>query len=314
MKYNLKNDVIFKDFFSKRGNEAFLIDFLEALLKVKIETIKIEQEVDLGRFSPKEKAGSLDIQAVLNDGIIVDIEMQVDDKHNIVARTMFYAAKQITRLTPKGEEYKNIKKIIMINILNYELFPFETYITKTVNVMDKHRDYVVIDGVEWYFIELPKFRRSHPDMNEKVNQWLAVIDDMDEELIEMAEQKNQLLRKVKVEFLELSGDEETRRLEELKDKWERDYKSGVSYAMEEGMKKGLIEGLEQGLERGIEQGIERGLEKGIEQGLEQGIEQGQQNKSIEIAKEMLKNEEDIEKIIKYTKLTREEIEKLSKMN
>ncbi len=270
MKYNLKNDVIFKAFFSRKGNEVFLIDFLEALLEVKIETIKIEQEVDLGRFSPQEKAGSLDIQAVLNDGIVVDIEMQVDDRHNIVARTMFYAAKQITRMTPKGEEYENIKKVIMINILNYELFPFENYITKTINVMDEHREYVVIDGVEWYFIELPKFRRSRPDMDNKVNQWLAVIDDVDKELIEMAESKNQLLRKVKAEFVELSGDEETRRLEELKDKWERDYKSGISYARKEGKKEN----------------------------------------SIEIAKEMLKNKIDIDLIIKCTGLTQEEIEQI----
>ena len=38
-KYNLKNDIIFKTFFSRKGNEKFLIDFLEALLKIKIEEI-----------------------------------------------------------------------------------------------------------------------------------------------------------------------------------------------------------------------------------------------------------------------------------
>lgn len=35
-KYNLKNDIIFKAFFSRKGNEIFLIDFLEALLNIKI--------------------------------------------------------------------------------------------------------------------------------------------------------------------------------------------------------------------------------------------------------------------------------------
>ena len=290
MKYNLKNDVLFKTFFSRKGNEEFLIDFLEALLNIKIETIKIEQEVYLGRFSPEEKTGSLDIQAILNDGAVVDIEMHVDDRHNIVARSLFYATKQVTRLTPKGAEYANIKKIIMVNILNYDLFPVENYITKTAIVMDKHRDYVVSDGIEWYFIELPKFRKSHPDMDQKINQWLAIIDDVDEELIEMAEKKNQLLKKAKVEFVELSGDEETRRLEELKDKWVRDYNSGVSYAKKEGM------------------------EEGLQKGLEQGVKEGKKNNSFEIAKEMLENGETIEKIIKYTKLTREEIEQLKDKN
>ena len=39
-------------------------------------------------------------------------------------------------------------------------------------------------------------------------------------------------------------------------------------------------------------------------------EQGEENKSIEIAKKMLKDGLDIEIIIKYTGLTKEEIEKL----
>ena len=46
-KYNLKNDIIFKTFFSRKGNEIFLIDFLEALLKIKIEEIQVKEEVNL---------------------------------------------------------------------------------------------------------------------------------------------------------------------------------------------------------------------------------------------------------------------------
>ena len=41
-KLNLKNDVIFKTFFSRKGNEEFLIDFLNALLKIEITKIKIK--------------------------------------------------------------------------------------------------------------------------------------------------------------------------------------------------------------------------------------------------------------------------------
>ena len=36
-KLDLKNDIIFKAFFSKKGNEEYLIDFLNALLKVNIK-------------------------------------------------------------------------------------------------------------------------------------------------------------------------------------------------------------------------------------------------------------------------------------
>ena len=67
----------------------------------------------------------------------------------------------------------------MINILNYNILNFSEYISETAIVLDKHREHEVLKGIKWYFIELPKFRRSNPDMNEKLNQWLAIIDDSD---------------------------------------------------------------------------------------------------------------------------------------
>ncbi len=36
-KLNLKNDIIFKAFFSKKGNEKYLKEFLESLLKIHIK-------------------------------------------------------------------------------------------------------------------------------------------------------------------------------------------------------------------------------------------------------------------------------------
>lgn len=38
---SLKNDIVFKAFFAKKGNEKYLKSFLEALLKEKIEKIEI---------------------------------------------------------------------------------------------------------------------------------------------------------------------------------------------------------------------------------------------------------------------------------
>ena len=43
---------------------------------------------------------------------------------------------------------------------------------------------------------------------------------------------------------------------------------------------------------------------------EKGRQEGEKNKAMEIAKEMLNDGEPIEKIIKYSKLTKDEIEKL----
>jgi len=107
-------------------------------------------------------------------------------------------------------------------------------------------------------------------MNEKLNQWLAFIDDYDRGLIKMAEEKNKTLEKARKEMNYLTGEEEVRRLAELREKWEMDYNSEIGHAKREGIKE----------------------------------------KALEVAKKMKEEKLPIELIIKITELTKEEIEKL----
>ena len=277
-KYNLKNDIIFKTFFSRKGNEIFLIDFLEALLKIKIEEIQVKEEVNLETLTVEEKGGRLDLQAKLNDGIIVNIELQIKNHQDIEERTTYYSSKVISRETERGTEYKDITKVIMINILDYELLGFDEYISDTVIVLDKHREYEVLKGIKWYFIELPKFRKQNPNMNEKLNQWLVFLDDYNKEAVKLAEEKNDTLKKARIEMNYLTGDAEVRRLAELREKWEMDRISEIGYAKREGIK--------------------------------EGEKKGKKEKQIEIAKKMIKKGMEIKTVIEITGLDKKEIEKL----
>lgn len=227
--YNLKNDVIFQAFFSRKGNEKFLIDFLNALLKKDIKSIEIREEVNLEKLSREEKGGRLDLQAKLEDGTIISIEMQLKNEYNIEERTTLYSGKVISRETKRGTDYEDINQVIMINILGYNFLEVDDYISETAIVLDKHRDYEVLTGLKWYFIELPKFRKQHPDMNEKINQWLAFIDD-EEEMIKVAEKKNDKLKEARIEMNYLTGDAEVRRIAELREKWEMDRISAINHA------------------------------------------------------------------------------------
>ena len=278
-KYNLKNDIIFKAFFSRKGNEIFLIDFLEALLNIKIDSIKIKEEVNIEQLSVDEKGGRLDLQAKLNDGIIVNIELQMKNNYDIEERTTLYSTKISSREAGRGTDYKNIDKIIMINILGYNLLEFEAYISETVIVLDKHRDYEMLKGIKWYFIELPKFRKKNPDLNNKMDQWICCIDDSNKGAVKMAENNNEVLKKARKELDYLTGDEAVRRLAELRDKWEMDDFFIKKRAREEG---------------------ERAGEK-----------RGEKREKKEIAKNLLKMGIDTSKVIEATGLKKEEVEKLS---
>ena len=284
-KYNLKNDIIFQTFFSRKGNEEFLIDFLNALLKKDIKSIEVREEVNLERLSKEEKGGRLDLQAKLEDGTIISIEMQLRNEYNIEERTTLYSGKVISRETERGTDYEDINQVIMINILGYNFLEVEDYISETAIVLEKHREYEVLTGLKWYFIELPKFRKQNPNMNEKINQWLAFIDDNNREAIKLAEEKNDKLKKARIEMNYLTGEAEVRRLAELREKWEMDRISAINHATRKGKeeRKGRTE-----------------------------RKSGRKEKSIEIAKEMLKIGIPIEQVIQATKLKKEEIEKISK--
>lgn len=286
-KLNLKNDIIFKAFFSRKGNEKYLIDFLNSILKIEITKIEIREEVNLEQLSTREKGGRLDIQATLNDGMIVNVEMQVDDNRNIEQRNDIYEAKTVSRHFPRGGEYQEAKEIVAIYILNYNLFGFDEYILDTVKVLNNHRDYQVNSIMKEYYIQLPKFRESNPDMNNKLNQWLAVIDDTDRGKIEMAKAKNDIIKEAEVEIKYFTASEEAQYLADMRDLWESDVNSRLYDAKEEGLKMGIEERLRTAEEKS-----------------------GEKKNKIKIAKKLLEKNYEIEEIIELTELTEEEIQNI----
>jgi predicted transposase/invertase (TIGR01784 family) len=68
-----------------------------------------------------------------------------------------------------------------------------------------------------------------------------------------------------------------------------------------------VESMLSNVEKVLEKSWEEAEKKGVEKGLQQGLEQAK----VKIAKQMLLDGEDVNKIAKYTGLTREEIDKLS---
>ena len=166
----------------------------------------------------------------------------------------------------------------MINILDYELLKYKEYITETAIVIKEHREYEILKNMKWYFIELPKFRKMKPDMENKLNQWLAIIDGEDRRLIEMAVVRNKTIKEAKNEVEYLTGDEEVKRINELKDKWERDRVSEMNYL------------------------------KSIAQ--KEGLKEGRKEKSIDIAKNMLNKDFPIKEVVSLTGLSEEEVKTL----
>ena len=291
----MKDDIMFKAFFSKKGNERFLKDFLNAILGKDIKIKKVIHDARLEQLTREQKYGVLDLDVELESGEIINIEMQMNNHHNMEKRTTFYASKKITEQLGPNAQYTDLKKIIVIAILNYSFIELPEYVTKTVRVVNKHREYEINNDVNYYYIELEKFRKENPDMKEPINQWLAFIDMERGDLLEMAEKESKVIKQAKESYDVLTGDEEVKRLAEIRLMSHLEEQAALACARE----------------KGAQEGIEKGKKEGIEQGKKEGIEQGKKQAQKEIARKMKEQKIDIKTIMKITGLTEEEIQKNS---
>ena len=275
------NDYIFKKIFSKKGNESILKDFLISVLDIPIQKVETRAEVSLERQIEENKLGRLDILAKLDDSTIVNIEVQILNKYNFIDRTMYYWSGNYYNELRAGEDYKEVKKVIAINILDYEIFEEGPY-HEIARIRRDFKNKILTDKMELHFIQIPKFLKENRGTKTKLEQWMQFISQKDEKEVELAMKENEEIKKANEEYEYLTGDEAERRLALLREEAIRDEKTMLKGSREEG--------------------------------IEIGRKEGKKENKIEIAKNMLKERMDIRTISRLTNLTIEEIENLKENN
>lgn len=279
------NDFVFKKLFAKKGNEDLLIDLLNSILNIKISKIEISKDVTLEKEMINNKLGILDIKATINSSDIINIEMQVQDQNNMIERSLYYWTGLFHENLITGEDYIDNKKVICINILNFNIFedgePHEV-----ARIKRDYKNKILTKKFEIHYIQIPKFIKEHRLQNENAKEenlknWLYFISQ-DSKGVEKAMEENEKIKKANEELEYLSGDEYTRRLAFLRDKAIRDETSRINLAKSEG--------------------------------IQEGIRKGEKQKQKEIAKKMLSMKIDIKTIMEVTNLTEEEIKDINKSN
>ena len=293
-KVSLKNDYIFKKIFAKEENNSKLKDFLEAILNIEIKKV-IVKNPEIPKNMLDEKLAILDIRAEINEDTIIDIEMQVANQYNISERSTIYTAKMITSDVKVSEEYRNMKKTISINILDFNYFKTNTYHNVAHMKFEKIKkeEYVdmgyeeeqetVTEKVEMHFIELPKFVKKNSGTKSKLEQWLWVMVG-EEDKMEKAGKENKEVEKTIDELNTMNLSEEERIMYEEREKAIINYNFGMASAERHGK----------------------------EEGLKEGKREGEEKKKIEIIENMLKLKIDDEIIKKSVNISDEELEKYKK--
>ena len=288
----LTDDYIFKRVFAYKGNESVLKDFLEALLKIEIRGIKITNP-EIIPYEKGEKRGLLDIKAEINDGTMIDVELQMKNEKNTEERATEYMGKMISEQLQVGDSYQKLKKSIVIFITNYNFLNRNSYhsvgrmkFDKTlkdeyVDMGFKIEDEIASKYIEVHYIELPKFKKKELSKFTKLDQWMCIFTQ-NKEGIMLAEKENKEIEKAinTLDFLS-------------KDPKERERHNSIVMAEYNRLVS--------------EQNF---FEEGKEKGRKEGKIEGKREEKIEIVKKMLKEKLSIEMIEKLTGLSKEEIEKI----
>ena len=91
---------------------------------------------------------------------------------------MLHWGKLFNENIAKGDDYKNLKKVITINILDFDYINLEKFHTKFHLWEDESKDYMLTDLVEIHFIELPKFNKLEEKnlKEDRLQRWLTFFE------------------------------------------------------------------------------------------------------------------------------------------
>lgn len=157
--FNPMNDVIFKFIFGKEERKHITIDFLNAILADDlghtIKNIRFEQ-TEMSPNNDNDKLTRLDVACTLDSGEIVDVEVQVVNYKNMQRRTLYYWAQMYLMNLASGHDYGEIKPVITINILHFNLFDDDAphSVWSVCNLKTGQR---LSRDLTLHFLEVPKY-------------------------------------------------------------------------------------------------------------------------------------------------------------
>ena len=277
---------MFKKIFGDSKDQKPLKKLLNCVLGINPKEITILNPEIVGT-SYYNKGTIVDLIVEIEDGTKIGIEMNTNVNKSLINRNLFYMFKIMVQNRKKGSMYKNLEKHIQINFdcEGYHEEPIMRY-----RLMDEKTKDILTDKIEIIRIDVPYFvnkcyNEDVKDLDYK-DRFIGLIGIEDRELLKTITKGDVSMEAIMKKMEDFSVNEEILGAYDAEE-----YRKFVEESIREQHR-------EEGFEEGLEQGIEQGLTKGLEQGI------------LNTAKNMKKENIDIELISKITGLSEEEIKEL----
>ncbi len=281
-------DWAMKKILRQKANFVILEGFLTELLKFDVKIIEI-LESEANQESEDDKFNRVDLLAKNESGELILIEVQYNDEIDYFHRMLYGTSKLITQYIQKGKGYAKVKKVYSINIVYFEIGQGGDYVYHgKTEFKGLHTDDILMPSdiqkrefnintisdiyPEYYILRINQFNDIAKNT---LDEWIYFLKN--EEIKTDFKAKGLNEAKEVLDVLKLDPTE--REIYERKEE-NRRYKESLLYTAEK-------------------------------KGVERGIKRGEKRKAIEIAKNLLLANIDIETVIESTGLTAKEIEELN---
>ena len=296
---SLLTDFGFKRIFGTAPNKDLLINFLNSLFGKEqvIRDVKFLNSENVGDVYTDRKA-IFDVYCENERGEKFIVEMQNAYQKHFKDRSLYYSTFPIKEQAPKGADWDfKLAHVYVVALLNFDMHDDafdEDSISHDVGLLDKQTKRVFNDKLTFKYVEIAKFDKPLDRLRTVYDKWLYALKNLPRLTGRPKELRDRVFDRLfeEAEIAKFS----TQELKEYEDslKAYRDIKNSLDTAME------------QGFEKGREVGREAGLAEGRVEGRAEGIT----SQRLETARSMLADGLPLEKIMRYTGLSKEEIGKL----
>ncbi len=308
--FNPLNDCFVRYFFTDKGGEKVLLDFINAvMISADMKTFKAVEILNPFNLKQhyKDKETIVDVKCITKNGTVVIIEVQLSGNSRFPERILYYWAMNYSKLLKKGEQYDELTPVISINLLNFNLNKKSNNVHSCYMIYDTKNARLLTDHLQIHMIELKKFKFKDNNLPKDLNCWLGFFttNNMEEYMSEIVKEKP-IMEEAHKRYNNFIRSQLMMSEYEKKELYQFDKKIALADERRIGMREGIKKGKLEGIREGKLEGIREGIEKGIREGKLEGLKEGQISMAIAMKKENI----DIETIKRITGLTIEEIEKL----
>ena len=168
-----------------------LQDFIESILKIKIDSIKLNNHEEKNKMASIKNFGIADVRIKTEDKEALNVGIQfIDGKYIQTKLLLYYAQVHNYQLKKDGK----ITKTITINILNKNHYKTFCYHQKII-LKNKEPNFEE-EKIQLHIIELPKFQPIFLHQLNKEEQWITYIKGQYIEEIERVKRMNYKINKL----------------------------------------------------------------------------------------------------------------------